>query len=754
MNRPVKPDHDAPLPQPPDRLEQIDNLAEQPSKNDEAYIRAIVDTVLDGIITINSQGLIQTFNGAAETIFGYAGEEVLGQSIDRLLPKQLADAQNDFLRRHLAIGERTNTTANNEAYGRRKDGSAFPMLLALSEIAADDDRVIIIVRDMTESKMMELAFKRYEAIIRYSDDAIMSKNMEGVITSWNEGAEKMFGYTAIEVIGRPMLTLFPPGKESEEQNILRKLLHGEKVQHFESVRQRKDGSLIDIAVTISPIINDDGEIIGASNIARDITEHKRLERMKSEFISTVSHELRTPLTSIRGALDLVLGKSAGQLPDKAQKMLAMAARNSERLTLLINDILDLEKIESGRIEFEFALIDLIPLAHRALEDNEGYAHKHRVQLVLTTSGLKQAVVKGDEHRLLQVFANLISNAIKFSPPEDRVEISLEPHQDGYRITVADHGSGIPEEFRQRIFQRFAQADSSDTREKGGTGLGLSISKAIIERHDGTIGYNSELGLGTEFYFALPAATQIIAQEYSDDSNRARVLVCEDNLDVATILAEMVKQEGVVCDIATSAAAARAMLAEHSYRLLLLDLTLPDADGLQFLQELRTDPINRQLPVIVVSGRAMEGRKAFSGSALTVADWLQKPVDQERLRYSVHHILQRTERPHILHVEDNPDVIQIVQTLLEDSSEFNYATSLSEARQLLAKHRFDLVILDLGLADGSGIELLDELKGHCPVVIFSAQTIDRNINEMVNAALTKSMTSNEQLLSTIKKILNK
>jgi len=726
---------------------QILATFEQQWQDHESRIQAMLQIALDGIITLDERGFIQDFNPAAEKIFGYTAHQVLQQNIGLLLPAfQNPDPTSLWCYRKKASG------VGHEVSAIRKDGSLFPVELALGEMTIDNRRQFtVIVRDISENKMMELAFKRYDAIIRHSDDAIISKNLNGDITGWNEGAEKMFGYTAIEAVGKPMLGLYPPDQEIVEQNIVRKLLNGEKTQHFETVRLRKNGTPFDISVTISPIINDEGEITGVSSIARDITENKRLERMKSEFISTVSHELRTPLTSIRGALDLVLGKSAAQLPDKTRKMLEMAARNSERLTLLINDILDLEKIESERIDFQFQHIDLIALARRALEDNEGYAHRHQVGLTLAACGLDTALIRGDERRMLQVFANLMSNAIKFSPRQSPVEISIAHHAEGYRVTVADQGPGIPKDFQDRIFQRFAQADSSDSREKGGTGLGLSITKAIIERHNGTIGYVSEPGEGTRFYFDLPAVPASVQAD--SDTGDARVLVCEDNWDVATILAEMLRPEGVLCDIATTAAAARTLLAEHDYRLLLLDLILPDEDGLQLLQDLRADRKTRQLPVIVVSSRALEGRSTFVGSTLMVADWLQKPIDQERLRNTVHHVLQRHERPNILHVEDNPDVIQIVQSLLEASAEYSFATSLAQARRLLAQNQYDLVILDLSLGDGSGAELLDGLKNQCPIIIFSAQTIGREISEKVNAALTKSMTSNGQLLATIKKLLH-
>ena len=720
-------------------------------RSSENRFRAVIDTVVDGIVTIDAIGIVQTLNPAAERLFGYPATQVIGRNVSMLMPEPYRSGHDGYLHSYLSTGDKKIIGIGREVTGQRSDGGTFPMDLAVSEMEVDGERMFAgIVRDITQRKAMEIVSKRYEAIIQSSDDAIMSKTLDGIITSWNPGAERLFGYRADEVIGRPMLMLFPPEREAEEHMILGKIARGEKVEPFETQRLRKDGSKLDISVTISPIVDDTGRIIGASKIARDISERKRLDRMKSEFVSTVSHELRTPLTSIRGALGLALGKFAAQMPDKARRMLEMAERNSERLTLLINDILDLEKIESGRLEFEFGPLDLLALATRAVEDNEGYAHKHGVRLVLDTH-LAQALVHGDAHRLLQVFANLISNAVKYSPKEDTVEISVHPHANGFRVAVRDHGAGIPEEFKGRIFQRFAQADSSDTREKGGTGLGLSITKAIVERHEGAIGYESDVGKGTLFHFDLPAAQPAI-QECPAGAVGIRVLICEDNADVAAILAEMLEPEGVVCDIAGSAGAARSLLARHDYRLLLLDLILPDADGLEFLQELRNAAATADLPVIVVSGRAEEGRMAFSGDAVAVVDWLQKPLQRDRLERALREALLRKPQPHILHVEDDPDIVQITQSLLEDTAELSYAATLRGARELLATTHFDLVLLDLGLADGSGIDLLDELKGRCPVVIFSAQAPSREITEQVTAALTKSMTSNEQLLETIQDIL--
>ncbi len=851
--------------------------------------RAILDTVVDGIITIDAHGTVQTMNPAAETIFGYTAAEVSGRNVNMLMPEPYSHEHDGYLQNYLRTGERKVIGIGREVEGRRKDGSVFPMELAVSKMKFQGETMFTgIVRDITERKQGEQALRDSETearklamvaahtdnavvitdadgyiewvnkgfvritgysfdevkgktpgsilqgpdtdnatvklmhehlqrgegfeieIINYTKagspywvqigvrpiidasghlinfiaiesdiserknaeralqdyasrlaviqntmvDGVITFDMKGIIDSVNSAAIELFGYTEAEFIGLSFAQLLTPTESSKYMSKLQTYLGtGEKTilgQRTETTGQRKDGVEMPLEFAVNEMWVGDERYFLAN--VHDISERKRLDRMKSEFISTVSHELRTPLTSIRGALGLVLGKAAGQIPDKMRNMLEMASRNSERLTILINDILDLEKIESGRMEFEFTVVDLVALTRRALEDNQGYADNHHVRLSLSTT-LPEATVRGDEHRLLQVFANLISNAVKYSPEDGEVEISMTERNGNYRVSVQDHGAGIPAEFRARIFQRFAQADSSDTREKGGTGLGLSISKAIVEYHEGRIDYESEMGKGTVFYFDLPALQQrVMVAESAATGAEPRVLICEDNADVATILHEMLKSGGLHGDIANSVTAAREMLKNHAYRLLLLDLHLPDMDGLKFLQELRASPVTADLPVIVVSGRAEEGRMAFKGDAVTVVDWLQKPIDQERLERALHEALSNNSRARILHVEDDPDIVQVTKALFEDLADLSHVPSLGEARQLLENEDFDLVILDLGLADGSGVELLSELKGRCPVVIFSAQVASKEISAQVSAALTKSMTTNKQLLATIKNIL--
>ncbi|WP_386021892.1 CHASE domain-containing protein [Thiorhodococcus fuscus] len=372
-------------------------------------------------------------------------------------------------------------------------------------------RVYAVFTDITARKQAELALKdqsrHTQAILDNVIDAIITAGAGGIIASFNLAAERIFGYAAAEVVGKNLSMLMPePYHTAHDRYMSHHLRTGERKvigSARELTGRRKDGDTFPMELAVSRIERDGQPFF--IGMVRDITERKQLERMKSELISTVSHELRTPVTSIRGALGLVIGRYAEALPEKGRNLLQMAERNSARLTLLINDILDLEKLTSGRMNFDLHSSDLVSIARQALEANEGYARQHQ----MTLSGsfeLTRAPVLADDNRLLQVFANLISNAVKYSPPGGEVKIGLRRQGDGFRVSVQDQGPGIPEDFKGRIFERFAQADSSDTREKGGTGLGLSITKVIIERHNGRVDYASPTGGGTIFYFDLPEWT--------------------------------------------------------------------------------------------------------------------------------------------------------------------------------------------------------------------------------------------------------
>ncbi|MBU3909908.1 MAG: PAS domain S-box protein [Gammaproteobacteria bacterium] len=729
-------------------LQDKERLLQQSSER----VRSIIDTVVDGIITIDAGGLIQTVNPATERLFGYAAAAMIGQNVKLLMPEPFHSAHDGYLHNYTSTGVKKIIGIGREVVGRRQDGTTFPMDLAVGEMTVNGARMFTgIVRDITERKAAQHELDQFKSTLDQAMDCVFMFR-PGTLKFFyaNRGAIEQAGYSIDELRQMTPLDLKPHFDENKFRAKLAPLLAGEKaLVTFETEHRHKDGHLIPVEVSLQYVApaNEPPRFV---NFVRDISERKKMERMKSEFVSTVSHELRTPLTSIRGALGLVLGKFGAGMADKARQLLETANRNSERLTLLINDILDLEKIESGRLDFEFKSSDLVAIARQAISANEGYGHQHGVRLRLVAAP-EQARLWADEHRLLQVFANLISNAVKYSPRDGEVEVGIHATDGHWRVSVRDHGRGIPAEFRSRMFQRFAQADSSDTREKGGTGLGLSITKAIVERHSGSIDYTTTEGQGTEFFFILPQ-WQATPEPAAATDTRPCMLICEDNADVAMVLGELLNQEGIASDVATTGAAAKAMLGRKPYRGLLLDLGLPDMDGLVLLRELRADAATRELPVVVVSGRTAPGNQ-WAGESLAVIDWLQKPVDRERLSSVLSHVLSHGQPPRILHVEDDPDIIQVTQTLIEELAEYHYATSLAAARAKLRDAHFDLLLLDLTLPDGSGTELLEDLPSDTRVVIFSGLETGQAFNEQVVAALTKGKTSNEKLVATLRQIIN-
>ncbi|MBL4782415.1 MAG: response regulator [Porticoccaceae bacterium] len=588
--------------------------------------------------------------------------------------------------------------------------------------------------------------ERMRCIVDNVVDGIITVNAEGVIESINTAVTKIFAYSAADLLAQPLQQLLTV--PFDESQMLQDASANQANPYREVEGCRKGGEVFPLEVAVSAL-HIEGERLFIV-IMRDVTERKRVESLKNQFISTVSHELRTPLTAIRGALGIVLGKEANSLSAKALKMLETANRNSERLTFLINDILDLEKIDAGEMNFDMRVIDVNAVAHRALIENGSYASKYNVHLALTPMEEALSFVLGDENRLLQVFANLLSNAIKFSPAGATVSVVIGNSGEGcVRITVKDAGAGIPEDFQSKIFARFSQADGSDTRQQGGTGLGLAVSKAIIEHHSGAMGFSSQLDVGSEFYFDLPQWQDVIRSQ--DHSDKPLVLICEDNLDVAYILSNLLEEQGLASDTAATGAAAKGLLAEKHYKLMLLDLSLPDTDGISLLRDLRADPATSTLPVIVVSANI--GASANTGRGLSVIDWLQKPIDKQRLSQALFHALGGDSEYKILHVEDDLDVIQVVGEIVSGVADYHYATTLARARSLLEEHCFDLVILDLTLPDGEGVELLDHLAKTVQVVVFSGKEPDDYLAAHVDAALTKATVSNEQLLMTIRRVLS-
>jgi len=485
---------------------------------------------------------------------------------------------------------------------------------------------------------------------------------------------------------------------------------------------------------------------------RYATERKRLERLKDEFVSTVSHELRTPLTSISGSLGLLMGNAIGNLPGPMARLLAIAHTNSQRLVRLVDDILDIEKMEAGRVVFNFSRVEVQPLVEQAIEANRGFAEGYGVRVRLEAARAA-AEVRADPDRLLQVVTNLLSNAIKFSPTDGEVAVAIEKGPDAVRLTVRDHGPGIPVDFKPLIFEKFAQADAGVARQKGGTGLGLSIVKQIVERLGGEVGFADAPGGGAIFHVQLPCWDHVagLATDREAKPGAARLLLCEDDLDTALTLREQLRQAGFATDFAYSVGDALTRAAATQYHAILVDIHLPDGDGVSLIVRLRQMPQYRDTPIVVVSGDTSRGRDDLRASKLDIIDWLNKPVDLDRLvrllAKPVAH--EASRRPRILHVDED----NAVARALGEIGDVVTVSSIEEAQCALKVGDFDLAVLDVAIAKAASPDLLPELrdsKGNViPVVVFSADGLDLASDARVQAAQAKSHTSIDSLVATVR-----
>lgn len=596
------------------------------------------------------------------------------------------------------------------------------------------------------------------AMLDNLEDGIIACDAHGKITVLNHAIQKYFSAEEANIHVDKLQQHYQLYKTDNtplkhEDYPLKKALNGELIQRVPFIIKFKEDRVIDVIIDGQPIINKDGKSLGAVIVVHDVTELKRTEKLKNEFVSIVSHELRTPLTSIRGSLGLLISGVLGDFSEKAKKLLEIANNNCDRLLLLINDILDIEKIEAGKMEFQLAHHDLNTIVYKSVEANKMYAEKYSIEFEAILPS-DQLIVHVDNGRLMQVLANLLSNACKFSPQNEKVLIEVKPIGSQVRVAVSDKGSGIPLEFQSRIFQKFSQADSSDTRGKGGTGLGLNISKSIIEKMGGTLEFKSQMNEGTTFYFDLPLVFGEVGSEPLQVPTTAlqrRLLICEDDEDQANYLKVLLESAKFQVDLALTASEAKEKLTNNRYHALLLDLILPDQDGISLIRELRAQKETSSLPIIVLSIISKTGKTLLNGDAVSVIDWCDKPVDLKRLLVSINKIKthKTSELPSILHVEDNKDTQHVMGLLLEKHAIVYTASDLKQAKDMLAQRGYDLIILDLLLPDGNGVEILPLLsKYKTPVLVFSDMQLSNQYAQYVSQSLIKSNSTNQQLLDTI------
>jgi PAS domain S-box-containing protein len=490
------------------RIHELEALLQSVHDGNEHY-RAIVEHSDDGIISKDLNGIITSWNQGAERIFGHTAAEMIGRSVRLLIPEELQGQEETILAR-IRRGERVD---HFETERLHRSGARVPVSLNISPIKDSEGRIFgasKIVRDITAQKQADSLRNHLSAIVESSDDAIISKDLQGIITSWNQGAEHIFGHTAEEMIGTPITRIVPDELMAEEADILQRVYSGERIEHFRTTRIRKDGAVIPISITVSPVRNDAGKVIGASKVARDFTEQLRIEkrlegynRNKDHFLATLAHELRNPLAPLTNAWEL-MGLSKDE-PATIEKAHAVIGRQLRQLTRLVNDLMDINRVSHGKLNMTFSVLDLHKVLREAFESAQPVLQEagHTVEFDLSPQPIE---VRGDVTRLVQVFGNLLSNAGKYSPPGSHIIIRTRINGDKVRVQVQDNGVGLAPEDLERIFEMFAQVEFLTGERQGGLGIGLSLVKKLVAMHQGSVTAASEgIGKGTTITVELPLA---------------------------------------------------------------------------------------------------------------------------------------------------------------------------------------------------------------------------------------------------------
>ncbi|MGA2127256.1 MAG: PAS domain S-box protein, partial [Xanthobacteraceae bacterium] len=514
----------------------------------EEKFRLAVESCPSGMVMIDGAGTIVLVNGEIERLFEYDREELIGQPIEILVPARLRNQHAAQRRDFVGRLETRQMGAGRDLVGRRKSGGEFPLEVGLNPIETDQGPLVLgVVVDITQRKQAQ---EMFQLAVEACPSGMMMIDGNGSIVMANREIERLFGYGRGELVARPVDILVPEGLRASHRRQREDFNAWPEARTMGAGRDlvalHRNGSEFPVEIGLNPIHLGEDELMVLC-VVQDISERKRAEHLKDEFVATVSHELRTPLTSIAASLGLLAGNQAITLPETAKRLVAIAHTNSQRLVRLINDILDIEKMESGQVMFDLKRIEVRSLVEQAIEASRGLAESRNVALRLDDASVA-ADVNADPDRLTQVVVNLLSNAIKFSPAGSEVVVSVA-HQGGIvHIGVRDHGPGISDEFKPRIFDKFAQADSSDARQKGGTGLGLSIVRQIVTRLEGEVGFSDAPGGGTIFRVDLPDWESLKGAGEPEPAG-TRVLICDDYPPLAKVLAAHLGRAGFAADIA-------------------------------------------------------------------------------------------------------------------------------------------------------------------------------------------------------------
>lgn len=578
-------------------------------------MRVTLSSIGDAVITTDVAGRVTHLNPVAETLTGRSQDEAIGETLPTVFR-----TIDERTRRPIDISAAA--ALREDRIGGQpllvsKNGSECPIDHRVAPIRSADGKIhgsILVFRDVRERRERELevlrgraAEARLAALVQSSDDAIISKSLDGIIESWNHGAERVFGYAPEEAIGRPITMLFPPERVEEEREIIERIRNGERLATFDSVRIRKDGSPISVSLTISPIMDASGRVIGASSIARDISERERHEqalleadRRRNEFLAILAHELRNPLAPISTGLE-VLKRTAD--PTRRAEIRDMMERQTDQLVSLVDDLMDISRITQGKMEVRKQRVDLAGVIKTAAETSEPAILRSRHTLTVKGPS-KPIAIDADPVRLAQAVSNLLHNAAKFTPEGGLIELTAEEADGEAEIRVKDNGIGIAQEVQESIFEMFAQGQPPLEKSQAGLGIGLTLVKKLIDLHGGRISVESNgAGQGAEFRIRLPLPTGPGVPDAPVTAmieGSRRVLVVDDNEAAAEMLSTLLQLSGHDVRTAHSGAEALDIYSDFQPELALLDLGMPGMNGYETAEQLRRLAGSR-IVIVAVTG---------------------------------------------------------------------------------------------------------------------------------------------------------
>ncbi len=699
-------------------------VGEGRTERGNAHIRTLLANASDGFIVVDGEMTVRIMNERASSLFGAIREDVVGSSLETVGCSELTQvarcalASGEEATAQLEVGE----LSLGVKTARIQDGAAGTLA--------------IIVRDDTELYRQQ---ERAEAILAGAGDGLIVFTPDSHIAFVNPAAVELLGEELRKKVGTRISLAALLGIETEDagQSVGPEFMIGSGSGEVTEAEITEPERRI-LEVRTNPVVDRSGRFLGRISTLHDVTAARELAVMKNEFVSMVSHELRTPLTSIKGYVDLIVDGEAGEINAVQREFLEIVQENSDRLVSLINDLLDISRIESGRVHLRIEPLDPRDVVSGVIDTFRTYAEQSGLTLIADIEPDLPRVA-ADADRVGQVLMNLTSNAVKYSPGGGSVTIRAARDGDFVNLGVSDTGIGISEDDQRQLFTKFFRVDSSLTREIGGTGLGLSICKSVVELHGGTIWVTSAEGEGSTFTFSLPVARADLVRTPSVEGplgpQAGTVLVIDRDEEVADLVGTYLEQRGYDVVKAHTASQALAVAEAVKPALITLDVMLDAGDGFELLQHLKENPATSTIPVVVLSIVTDEGRSLRLGAA----DYLEKPIDKSRLMKLIDDLIGAKASPVVLVVDDDRHIVESLSHTLRAKG-FAVAQAFDGREALAAVEAAppDLILLDLRMPDIDGYQVIREVKSHgstehIPIVVMTAHRIDHDKIDILKLA---------------------